>query len=172
MEYYHVGKIVNTHGVRGELKIIAETDFPEVRFAKGSRLYCFPPNAQPPFPLEVVAARVLKGTYIVKFKQLDQLTDAEKLKGGTLKISEEQLVDLDDGEYYYHEIVGCTVISEDGSELGIVKEILTPGANDVWVIDRPGNKDLLIPVIDEVVLDVNVTEKVITIHLMEGLLDL
>jgi len=86
-------------------------------------------------------------------------------------VSEEHLIDLDEDEYYYHEIIGCRVITDEGKELGTITEILTPGANDVWVVKRPGGKQALLPVIDEVILKVDVPEKTVHVHIMEGLLD-
>ena len=87
-----------------------------------------------------------------------------------MKIPEEQLTDLEDGEFYFHEIIGCTVKTEDGVEVGTVKEILTPGANDVWVVKK-GGKEVLIPYIDDVVQSIDIDEKEIVITVMEGLLD-
>jgi 16S rRNA processing protein RimM len=82
-------------------------------------------------------------------------------------------MELDEGEYYYHEIIGCRVETEDGEELGTIAEILSPGANDVWVVDRPkgkGKNQLLLPVIDDVLISVNTKEKLVTVRLMEGLI--
>jgi 16S rRNA processing protein RimM len=169
--YFYVGKIVNTHGVRGELKIVPQTDFPEVRFGKGNRLYAFAPNSDEPVPLTVASARPHKSTYIVKFKEYDNINDVLKFKGGSLKVPEEDLLELGEGEYYIHEIVGCEVVSEEGEKLGVIAEVLPLAANDVWVARREGRKDLLIPVIDDVVRDVDVAAKRVTIHVMEGLLD-
>ena len=89
--------------------------------------------------------------------------------GGLLKISEDHLLELNDDESYLHEIIGCTVINEEGIELGKVKEVLSPGANDLWVVQREGKRDLLLPYIDPVILDVDIRNKVITAHIMEGL---
>jgi|HigsolmetaAR203D_1030402.scaffolds.fasta_scaffold04463_5 16S rRNA processing protein RimM len=168
---FQVGKIVNTHGLRGELKIVPQTDFPDIRFAKGSRLLCFPPNGGAPVPVTVSAARFHKGNYLVKFKEFDHINEVEKFKGGSLKVSEDQLVELDEGEYYYHQIVGCQVFDEEGALLGTVKEILAPGANDVWVARTADGKELLIPYIDDVVKQVDVEAKRIVIRPLEGLFD-
>lgn len=170
--FYHVGKIVNTHGTRGELKIIPQTDFPEVRFAKGSKLYAFVPESANGEAVTVESARFHKGTYIVKLKEFHDINQILRFKGGSLKVDESELVDLEEDEYYYHEIVGCEVFSEEGERLGVVKEILSPAANDVWVAKREKGRDLLIPVIDDVVREVDVDNKRIVIHVMEGLLDL
>lgn len=169
---FAVGKIVNTHGIRGEIKVVAQTDFPDVRFASGSQLVLVPPEAlrEEPFPVTVKTSRDHKTFLLVQLEQFDNINQVEKYKGGQLKVTEEQLLELEEGEYYYFEIVGCSVVTEDGETLGIVKEILTPGANDVWVVKRPKGPDLLLPVIDECVLEVDVEAKQITVHLMEGLL--
>jgi len=168
---YTVGKIVNTHGIRGELKIVPQTDFPEERFAKGSELLFVDPAGGRTVPVIVKSARVHKNMYLVLFDGMDNINDVEKYKGWLLKVSEKHLSELDEGEYYYHEIIGCTVVTDEGEELGTISEILSPGANDVWVVRRPKGKDVLLPYIDEVVLDVDVKEKRVKVHLMEGLLD-
>jgi len=167
---YSVGKIVNTHGLRGELKILSQTDFPDIRFKPKSKLIMQSPDLKTTVPVEVESAREHKNVFIVKFKQYADINQVEPYKGWMLKVSERDLAKLDEGEYYYHEIVGCTVVTEEGEELGTITEILTPGANHVWTITRPNGKQLLIPVIDEVVLDVDVANKKVLVHLMEGLL--
>lgn len=168
--YLNVGKIVNTHGVRGEVRIWPQTDFPEVRFRKGSRLLLFLPGRAEAVPVEVVSSRPQKKMYLVKLKGIDSMTEAEKLKGGELKVEEDDRVPLEEGEYYVRDIVGCAVITDEGETLGVVSDVLSPGANDVWVVKRPQGRELLLPVIDEVVLDVDVAAKRIKVHLLEGLL--
>lgn len=88
-----------------------------------------------------------------------------------LKVPESQLGELNEGEYYFHEIIGCTVVTEEGETVGTVSEILTPGANDVWVVKRNNGKEVLIPYIEDVVKNVDVEAKIITIRPMEGLLE-
>lgn len=164
-----IGKIVNTHGIRGELKIVSETDFPE-RFDAGSELVIVDAQNKQT-PVKIQSSRLHKNMYIVKLEKYDNINDVEKYKGSLLKIDAKYQEPLEEGEYYYHEIIGCRVITEEGQELGAITEILTPGANDVWVVSRPQNKQLLLPVIDDVVLDVDVLSKIVRIHLMEGLLE-
>lgn len=168
--YYTVGKIVNTHGLRGELKILPTTDFPDERFQKGSELFIEHPQLAERLPVTVASAKPHKNTYLLKLKQYDHIQDVEKFKGGLLKVSSRHLRELPPGEYYYHEIIGCKVFTEKGEELGVIEEILSPGANDVWVVKRPQGKPVLIPYIDDVVKQVDITEKRVTIHLMEGLI--
>lgn len=164
-----IGKIANTHGIRGELKIVPETDFPE-RFDKGSELVIVD-SQNKQTPVTVQTSRLHKNMFIVQFAQFSNINDVEKFKGALLKIDAKNQQPLEEGEYYYHEIIGCKVITEEGQELGPITEILTPGANDVWVVSLPKGKQLLLPVIDDVILDVDVANKTIRIHLMEGLME-
>lgn len=78
---------------------------------------------------------------------------------------------LDEGEFYFHEIIGCIIFTDEGEEVGTIREILTPGANDVWVVKGPKGKDILIPYIEQIVKDVDITAKKIIITPIEGLLD-
>lgn len=168
-KYYNVGKIVNTHGVRGEVRVISSTDFPEERYEKGSFLYIeVSPNQM--LEVKVSSHRLHKNFHLLTFEGYDNLNDVEEFKGKMLKINEDQLNDLDEDEFYYHEIIDCEVYTEEGLKLGKIKEILSPGANDVWVVKRQGEKDLLLPYIGDVVKNVDVENKKVIVHLMEGLI--
>lgn len=171
-KFYTVGKIVNTHGIRGDLKVLPQTDFAETRFASGSKLFMVNEETGEAREVKIVSSREQKNVYMLKLEGFNNINEVEKFKGWSLKISESQQEELEEGEYYYHEIIGCAVVTEEGEELGKISEILSPGANDVWVVDRPKGKgkQLLLPVIDDVVLDVNVADKLITVRLMEGLI--
>jgi 16S rRNA processing protein RimM len=170
-KWFNVGKIVNTHGIRGEVRVISKTDFAEERYKKGNTLYIFMNNASEPIEVTVKTHRVHKSFDLLSFEGYDNINLVEKFKGALIKIPESQLGELEEGEYYFHEIIGCTVVTNTGETIGTVKEILTPGANDVWVVKAKGGKEILIPYIAEVVTDVNVKDKIITIHPMEGLLE-
>ncbi|NOU84902.1 ribosome maturation factor RimM [Paenibacillus sp. LMG 31460] len=164
-----VGRIVNSHGIRGELKVVPETDFPE-RFDKGNALIIVD-SQNKQTPVTVQTSRLHKNMFILQFDQFSNINDVEKFKGSLLKIEAKEQQPLEEGEYYYHEIIGCKVVTEEGQELGLVSEVLTPGANDVWVVSLPKGKQLLLPVIDDVILDVDIVNKTIRIHLMEGLME-
>ncbi|GGE41987.1 ribosome maturation factor RimM [Pullulanibacillus camelliae] len=170
-EWFNVGKIVNTHGIHGEVRVISRTDFPDERYAQGSVLYAGEDRQADKQAVTVESHRRHKQFDLLKFKALDGINAVLPLKGQTLYVTEEALTALPEDEYYYHEIVGCEVYSDTGICLGKVKEILSPGANDVWVVDRKGKKDVLLPYIEEVVKQVDVQAKRITVHLMEGLID-
>lgn len=166
---FNVGKIINTHGIHGEVKVLRITDFPE-RFAKGKTLYLVKDNEQP-IKLTIDGHRVHKGFDLLRFLDYTDINEVEQFKGAYLKVTEDQLTDLTEGEFYYHQIIGCTVCTSDGEVLGQIKEILSPGANDVWVMKRKQGKDVMIPYIDEIVRDIDVDAKKIVIEPMEGLLD-
>ncbi|MBP1907326.1 16S rRNA processing protein RimM [Paenibacillus turicensis] len=169
-QFLTVGKIVNTHGIRGDLKVLLNTDFPDVRFAPKSNLSLFHPESGAKVDVKVAASRPLKGMYLVRFEGFDNINLVEKFKGYEIKVTKDNTVPLEEGEYYYHQIIGCRVVGDDGADLGVIEEILRPGANDVWTVKMPNGKPLLLPVIDDVVLDVDVEQKIVKVHLMEGLL--
>jgi len=168
VEHLIVGKIVNTHALQGEVKILSATDFKEDRFKKGNTLYIAHNGAH--IPVTVASHRVHKGADLVKFKGLDHINAVELYKGCDLLVDYEDLGELSEHEFYYHEIIGCKVVTEEGEAIGTIHEILETGANDVWVIEREGQKDALIPYIEDVVKIVDVENKRVTIHVLEGLL--
>ena len=167
MDFYNVGKIVNTHGIRGDVRVMPTTDFVAERFAKGQDLYL--QQAGEPLKLIVESARQHKGFILVKFVGYDNINDVQDFRDHELMVSGKDQQPLEDGQYYYHQIIGLSVKTVDGEELGTIKEILSPGANDVWVVQRDGKKDLLLPVIDDVVKDVDLDAGEVTVELMEGL---
>jgi 16S rRNA processing protein RimM len=169
-KWFNVGKIVNTHGIRGEVRVISRTDFPEERYKLGNKLYLFMPKSSDPIELTVKSHRPHKNFNLLTFEGYENMGLVEKFKEGILKVPDSQLGELEENEYYFHEIIGCTVTTVSGEELGKVSEILTPGANDVWVIKGKGGKEILIPYIEDVVLKVDIKEKQITIEPLEGLL--
>ncbi|KIL50447.1 16S rRNA-processing protein RimM [Jeotgalibacillus alimentarius] len=170
MEWYDVGKIVNTHGIKGEVRVISSTDFPEERYQKGSTLHLFQAGKDP-VQLTVSSYRRHKNFDLLTFAGYDNVNLVEPFREALLKVSADQLNELDEDEFYYHEVIGCEVFTEEGALLGKVTEILSPGANDVWVVKPESGKDILIPYIESVVKEVNIADKKILIHVMEGLLE-
>ncbi|SFJ80222.1 16S rRNA processing protein RimM [Thermoflavimicrobium dichotomicum] len=171
-EYLRVGRLVSTHGIRGEVRILPDTDFPEERFAPGSQLLLQHPSLSEPLLLTVEKGRPHKNVWLVKFAEWSNINEAEPYKGGRLVVSIRDAVPVqeDEGEYYFYQIIGCDVFTTDGRHLGQVREILQLPANDVWVV-RPKDKgkEILLPYIDDVVKQVDTEEKRITIEWMEGL---
>lgn len=165
-----VGKIVNTHSLKGEVKVISSTDFEEQRFEKGTGLLITRGN-QVVKEVTVESYRTHKNNLLVKFVGIDSIEEAEKLKNLQIKIDSDNIGELEENEFYFHEIIGCEVFDENGKSLGEISEILTPGANDVWVIKSQNGKEILIPYIEDVVKKIDVENKKIDIEVMEGLID-
>lgn len=166
-----VGKVANTHGIRGEIRVFPETDFPEERFAKGNELVLVSPDETKTVPVTVVAARPQKTIYIVKLEQFTDINQVEPYKGWSVKVSADKRAKLAADEFYFHDIIGCRVVTEEGETIGDITDILRPGANDVWVVKRTNGKLAYLPYIADVVLSVDPSEKLVTIRLMEGLLE-
>ena len=165
-----VGKIVNTHSLKGEVKVISSTDFEEERFKKGSKLLITRGN-QLIREVVVQSYRNHKNFLLVKFEEIDSVEEAEKLKNLQIKIDSTEVGELEENEFYFHEIIGCEVFDENDKNLGEIIDILTPGANDVWVIKGENGKEILIPYIEDVVKKIDITSKKVNIEVMEGLID-
>ena len=165
-----VGKIVNTHSLKGEVKVISSTDFEEERFKKGSELLITRGN-QLIREVVVQSYRNHKNFLLVKFEGIDSVEEAEKLKNLQIKIDSTEVGELEENEFYFHEIIGCEVFDENDKNLGEIIDILTPGANDVWVIKGENGKEILIPYIEDVVKKIDITSKKVNIEVMEGLID-
>lgn len=169
-EYLNVGKIVNTHGIRGEVRVISQTDFALERYQPGKMLVLFREN-QAPLTLTIDTYRRHKNFDLLSFEGYPSINQVESFRDGILKVAKEDRVELAENEFYYYEIIGAEVVTEEGKVIGKVKEILSPGANDVWVVQRKGKKDALLPYIDSVIKEVDVAAQTIIVEIPEGLLD-
>ncbi len=170
MKWLNVGKIVNTHGVRGEVRVISQTDFPEERFAQGSELGLFMPKSEQPIMLTVETHRKHKNFDLLTFKNHSNINEVEHYRDGMLKVSEDQFSVLGAHEFYHYEIIGCTVVDLEGTVIGEVTEIMATGANDVWEVKPSEGKMHYIPYIEDVVKEVDVENKKVIIDPLEGLL--
>lgn len=114
--------------------------FPRRALQKGSVLYIFKQGQGEPLKVTVASHRQHKQFDLLTFEEISSLNEAELLKESILKVEKEHLGSLDEGEFYFHQIIGCEVYDEENQLVGQIKEILTPGANDVWVVGRKGKK--------------------------------
>lgn len=160
-----VGHISKAHGVRGEVVVVVLTEFPE-RFDDGSVL-----RAEDGASFTVQRSRSHHGRLIVKFAEVSDREGAEALRGRDLVVDESDLLELPDGRWWPHDIEGCEVSTEDGRELGTVSEIIFTPANDVWAVKAPDGSEVLIPVIDDVLVSVDVAARRIVVREVPGLLD-
>lgn len=169
MDMLEVGKIINTHGLKGEVKIATWTDSPDV-FEDIE--YVIIKSKKGDITLNVAGVKYQKNNIIVKFRELERIEDAEPLKNSVLYVPREMLGELPEGVYYIADLIGLEVFDDEGHKIGIIADVFSTGANDVYDIKREGQKNLLLPVIDDVVLDVDIEGGKVTVHIMEGLLDL
>lgn len=166
--YLRVGVITTTHGVRGEVKVYPTTDDIN-RFNDLEKVYL--DTGREYIPLEIEGVKYFKQLVILKFKGIDNINDIEKYRGKDLLVSRDQAIPLEEGEYFIYDLIDSEVYSEDGNKLGILTEIMTTAANDVYVVKTPQNKEILLPSIKECILDIDAINKKITVHLMKGLVD-
>lgn len=163
-----VGVITATHGIRGEVKVFPTTDDPR-RFKKLKS--CILDTGREKMELEVESCKFFKQFVILKFKGIDNINDIERYKQCGLFVTREHAVRLKRNEYFITDMLGSKVVDEEDKELGTLKEVLRTGANDVYVVEQENGKEVLLPAIKQCVLDVDIENKVIRVHIMEGLLD-
>jgi len=165
--YLRVGVITTTHGIKGEVKVYPTTD-DITRFENLKNVYL--DTGREYLPLEIEGVKYFKQMVILKFKEFDNINDIEKYRGKDLLVPREQAIKLKENEYFICDIIGSEVFTDDGKKLGILTEVITTAANDVYVVKNENNKEILLPSIKECILDVDVASKKITVHLMDGLL--
>ena len=169
MDYLEVGKIVNTHGLRGEVKVVPWTDYPD-DFEDIEYVYAEKCGARE--RLDIKNIKYQKNNLIVKFAQINSIDEAETYKNLVLTADRDVLGKLPEGVYYIADLIGLEVVKETGEKVGEISDVINTGANDIYVVKREGKRDMLIPVIDEVVKKVDLENKKVTVELMEGLEDL
>lgn len=163
-----VGVISSTHGVRGEVKVFPTTDDPG-RFKELKNVLMDTGREQ--MNLEIEGVKFFKNMVILKFKGFDSIEDIEKYKGKDLLITRDQAVDLGPDENFIVDLIGLKVVTESGEEFGTLTDVIKTGANDVYEVKMKDGKEVLLPAIKECVLNVDIEEGVIRVHIMDGLLD-
>lgn len=164
MDKIRVGVIVNTHALKGELKVKSFSDFDADRFAKGSKLLI--EYRREIIEVVVKNARESKGFILVLFEGLEDINLVEKYKGCELFVLKEDLPELEEDEVYYHDLMGCDVYDEEGNHLGKVENVLETGANAVLRV----NEKILIPFVKAFIKENDFKNKKIVINKMDGLL--
>jgi 16S rRNA processing protein RimM len=166
MSLYKVGKIVNTHGIRGEVRVVPTTDFPMERFKKNNKLVIVtkPNNIE----VQIATVREHKQFILVSFVNMQNINDVEQYKGCELMVTENLQQDLSSDEFYYHDIIGLKIIDNASQEvIGTVSEILPMPANDVWVVTAKGSDDILLPFIEDVVTMIDLEQGIAKVNLLE-----
>lgn len=161
-----VGAITTTHGVRGEVKVFPTTDDPK-RFKKLKQVKL--DTEKEYLDLEIESVKFFKQFVILKFKGFDSINEIEKYKSKTLWVTREQAVKLQKDEYFVTDMIGMDVFLEEGDRVGILKDVMQTGANDVYVVDSEEFGEILLPAIKECILKVDIEGRRMEVHRMEGL---
>ncbi|MHB8131240.1 MAG: ribosome maturation factor RimM [Mobilitalea sp.] len=165
--YLRVGVISTTHGIRGEVKVFPTTD-DQNRFKELKELFL--DTGKELIPMEIEGVKFFKQLVILKFKGIDKIEDVEKYRGKDLLITRDKAVKLEKDEFFIFDLIDSEVFTDEGEKLGVLVEILTSAANDVYVVKTADNKEILLPSIKECILDIDVENKKIIVHIMNGLL--
>ncbi len=165
-----VGVISSTHGVRGEVKVYPTTD--DANRFKKLKTVILDKGRGEQMTLTVESVKFFKNMVILKFKEFNDINEIEKYKGRDLLIHREQAVKLGKDENFIVDLIGLKVVTDEGQDFGIMKDVLQTGANDVYIIEGKNGKEYLFPAIKQCILDVDLEKQVMTVHILDGLLDL
>ena len=167
-QFLRVGVISSTHGIRGEVKVYPTTDDPE-RFLDLDEVIL--DTGREHKILEIEGVKFFKNQVILKFKGYDNINDIEKYLKKDLLVDREHAVELGENENFIADLIDMEVVTDEGKVLGTLTDVIETGANDVYAVKTPEGKEILLPAIRDCILDVDVDEKRMTVHVMEGLLD-
>lgn len=168
VEKFQVGVITSTHGVRGEVKVFPTTD--DVRRFKRLKEVLLDTGKEE-ILLEIEGVKFFKQLVILKFKGYDTINEIEKFRQKSLYVTRDNAVGLRKDEYFIADLVGLKVLDEEEKEIGVLKNVVQTGANDVYEIAMKDGRELLLPAIKQCVLQVKVEEGFMKVHILEGLLD-
>ena len=161
-----VGVISSTHGIRGEVKVFPTTD-DAGRFKKLKEVIV--DTGKEALIFEIEGVKFFKQFVILKFKGIDNINDVEKYKGMSLFVTRKNAVKLKKDEYFIADLIGLNVEEEDGRILGIVKDVLLTGANDVYIVEREDGSELLLPAIKGCIRLIDIENHKMVVYLMPGL---
>lgn len=163
--YFVIGKIVNTQGIKGEMRVMPSTDDLD-RFKLLETVFVQKKSGIEEY--EVEGIRYHKQFVLLKLKGIDDMTNAEKLKGCDVKVTEDMAIPCEEDEYYIKDLYDMEVETDEGEKLGVISDIIFTGANDVYVV-KGEEKEILIPAIKQCILKVDVENKKMIVKLLEGL---
>lgn len=165
-QMFTIGRIVNTHGVKGEMRVMPST-FDIKRFEMLKEVYVEQRELK---TYEIVGVRYHKNFVLIRLKGVDTMEQAELFKNATLKINREDSLPLDENEYYMCDLYDLEVETEEGRKLGVLTDIIETGSNDVYVIKhKETKKEILIPAIKQCIKQIDLEEGKMIVHLLEGL---
>ena len=160
--YLTIGQLGRSHGLHGEILMYLTTDFPE-RIRHGKVVFIGKNNS--PFTIE--QARHHNKGLLLKFENINQIEDLEKLTNALVFVRTDSLPPLPDGEYYHHQLLGLNVVNETGQEVGVLNEILETGANDVYIVINSDGKEELIPALNQNLVKIDIKNKIMVVRLLD-----
>ncbi|MDD2189573.1 MAG: ribosome maturation factor RimM [Eubacteriales bacterium] len=163
MDRIKIGQIVNVVGLKGELKVYHYSDYKE-RFEELSKVFL--ENT----PYIISGVRYMKDTVILKLHGIDDRSEAEKHKGEDIYIGKEDLRILPEDTYYIFDLIGLSIIDEEGRALGTLSDVIKNSAQDIFEVERENHKKFLIPAVEEFILDIDMKNRIMRVKLIEGLL--
>ena len=163
-DMFQVGIITSPHGVRGEVKVFPTTD-DNKRFKKLKE--CFIEYNNELMPVKACGCKFFKNMVILKLENFDNMNDVEKFRKCKIFVDREHAVSLDKDEYFVADLLGISVADENGNVLWALEDVIETGANDVYVVKNESGDEILIPAIKDCILDVNVNERVMIVHLLK-----
>lgn len=167
-EYITVGKVAAPFGIRGEVKVVPLTDFPE-RFSNRGRYYLSKQNLFK--TVEIQEVKIRGRDIIIKFEGIDSPEAARKYRNALLQVPRSEVLPLPEGHYYHYQIVGLLAITEDGTLLGRVAEVLETGSNDVFLVKDDQGRECLLPALKEVVRKIDLEKGMLLVCPLPGLLE-
>ncbi len=162
-----VGKIVGVYGIKGEVKVKSESDVFERQMEALERVPVYRGTKKEELRIEYM--KPYKDLFIVKFQGVEDRTAAEERIGGEIWIDKSKQVELEEGEFYFSDLIGSKVVTEEGREIGTLKDILEQPASHILEVEKPDGKQVLIPFISEFVKEVDPKKKKIVVKLIEGM---
>ena len=163
-----IGQIVNTFGIKGEVKVKPFTDDIK-RFDKLKKINIEQKNSKKEYEIENI--KYHKDMVILKLKGIDQIEQAELLRNSYLKIDRNEEEPLEENTYYIVDLLGLSIYTEEGILLGILDDIYNTGSNDIYVVKDSLGKQTLLPAIQDVIKEIDIENQKIIVHVMKGLLD-
>ena len=170
-EYFHIGRIVAAHGLRGEVKVLLMSSDPD-RFMYVEQCFLTDESENSHQLVEVLAARKQAGSWLVQLKGINDRTAAEALRGSFISVNRELALPLEENEYFIADLIGCLVYDEKHGLLGQVADILNHQAHDLYIIRKKGEKDLLMPAVKSIIRAINPVDGRIDVSLPEGLYEI
>ncbi|MEY2820248.1 MAG: ribosome maturation factor RimM [Chloroflexota bacterium] len=164
--YLAIGYLRRPHGVQGEIIMDLHTDFPD-RIKSGRKVYI----GEKYESFTIGSARVHANGLLIKLRGFDSPETAGRFRNQWVYVKSSEVPALPEGQHYKHEMIGLTVMTDDGNKLGILNEVLETGANDVYVVIKENGKEVLLPAIPDVVIELNMDDRVMTVHIIDGLID-